>query len=116
MRCEATSPVAVLRVDPSLLDGHPAATGLLLYAFDFGRAADDRVGATRGCLTKCLGPRPDRSCARGARAVSSKEARLIEEELRSLGASGAQPVIDRHRKVLDDISGVLTPVGGQEST
>jgi hypothetical protein len=48
--------------------------------------------------------------------VSSKEARLIEEELRSLGASGAQPVIDRHRKVLDDISGVLTPVGGQEST
>jgi len=33
---------------------------------------------------------------------------LIEEELRSFGASGAQPVIDRHRKMRDEVTAVLT--------
>lgn len=109
MKHDVTSdvPVAVLRLGPFLLDGHPAAMEALLYAFDLA-----------GQLTTESAPLVDvapdvsirdlleavRECA-GA-VVEGGE--LIEDELQSFGASGALPIIERHRKIRDEASAVLT--------
>lgn len=39
---------------------------------------------------------------------------LIEEELQSFGATGAQPVIERHRGIHDEVSAVLRKVDDHE--
>jgi hypothetical protein len=99
-------PVAVLRVGPFLIDGHPAVMEALLYAFDLaGQLTTESaplVDLAPGlCVRDLL--QAVRDCA-GA-VVEGGE--LIEEELRSFGASGGQPVIERHRKICDEVSAVL---------
>jgi hypothetical protein len=103
-------PVAVLRVGPFVLDGHPAVMEALLYAFDL-------VGQLTVESASLVDVAPDlsirdlleavRECA-GAVADGGE---LIEEELRSFGASGAQTIIERHRKIGGEVSAALAEVG-----
>jgi hypothetical protein len=109
MRRDVSSavPVAVLRVGPFLLDGHPAAMEALLYAVDLA-----------GQLTTESAPlvdvAPDLSVRDLLAAVRScadaviEGGKLIEKELASFGFSAAQPVIERHQKVRDEVAVVLT--------
>lgn len=107
-------PVAVVRIGPFLLDDHPAAMEALLYAFDLaGQLTTESaplVDVAPGlCVRDLL--QAVRDCA-GA-VVEGGE--LIEEELRSFGASGAQPVIERHRKIRDEVSAVLPMLDDQDA-
>jgi hypothetical protein len=108
---EGNVPLAVLRIGPFLLDEHPAAMEALLYAFDL-----------TGQLTTESGPVVDvapsleiqdlleavSACA--AAVVAGSE--LIELELQTMGATGAEPVIERHRRIQRELASVLALGGG----
>lgn len=109
MRDDVTSdvPVAVMRVGPFLLDDHPAAMEAVLYAFDLtGQLTTESAPLVD--IAPELSLRELLEAVRDCAAAVIEGGELIEQELRSFGASGAQPVIQRHRKIRREVSAVLS--------
>ena len=99
-------PVAVLRIGPFLLDGHPAAMEAVLYAFDLtGQLTTDSAPLVD--VAPNLAVRDLLEAVRDCAGAVVEGGMLVEEELEGYGASAAQPVIERHRKIRDEVSVVL---------
>jgi hypothetical protein len=106
-------PVAVVRVGPFLLDGHPAVMEALLYAFDLaGQLTTESAPLVD--VAPHLSVRDLLEAVRDCAGAVVEGGELIEEELRSFGVSGAQPVIERHRKIRDEVWAVLSVLDDHE--
>lgn len=106
MRRSVTSdvPVAVLRIGPFLLYDHPAAMEALLYALDLtGQLTTESAALVDVAPNLVLRDLLEavRDCA-GAVVEAGK---LVAEELEGYGACGAEPVIERHCKIHDEVLG-----------
>ena len=99
-------PVAVLRLGPFILDGHPAVMEALLYAFDLaGQLTTESAPLVDVAANLTL--RDLMEAVRECASAVVEGAGVIEEELQSFGASGAQPVIDRHRRIRNEVAVTL---------
>jgi hypothetical protein len=103
-------PKAILRIGPFLLDGHPAAMETLLYAFDLAGQLTTESAPLVDVAPE-VSVRDLLEAVRDCAAAVVEGAELIQEELASFGASGAEPVIDRHRKVGAEASAGLALLG-----
>jgi hypothetical protein len=99
-------PVAVLRLGPFIVDGHPAVMEALLYAFDLaGQLTTESAPLVDVAANLTL--RDLMEAVRDCASAVVEGGEVIEEELQSFGASGAQPVIDRHRKIRGEVAATL---------
>jgi hypothetical protein len=79
----------------------------LLYAFDLaGQLTTESAPLVD--VAADLSVRDLLQAVRDCAGAVVEAGELIEEELRSFGAAGAEPIIERHRRIRDEVSAVLT--------
>lgn len=99
-------PTAVVRLGPFMIDDHPAVMEALLYVFDVtGQLTVESAGLVD--MAPRLNPHDLLLAVQTMAGAVVEGGELIQQELEAMGASGAEPVIDRHRRVLADVSSAL---------
>ena len=79
----------------------------LLYAFDLAGQLTTESAPLVDVATE-LSVRDLIDAVRECASAVVEGGELIEEELLSFGVSGARPVIERHRKIRDEVSPAVT--------
>jgi len=104
---DAAIPTATLRLGPFLLDGHPAVMEAILYALDLtGQLTAESVPLVD--LAPNLAPIDLLHAIRDSAAAVVAACELVEEELASIGASGADSVKERHRRIHQEVGAALS--------
>jgi hypothetical protein len=107
---DAAMPTAILRLGPFVLDGHPAVMEAVLYALDLtGQLTAESIPLVD--FAPKLAPIDLLHAIRDSSAAVVAACELVEEELASIGASGAHLVTERHRRIHQEVSTALSLLG-----